>query len=48
VNGVEAKHAKHQPKGTWIYLGQGYREGSYPVDGAFEIDVSSVGTRVRR
>jgi hypothetical protein len=48
VNGVEVKRAKHQPKGTWIYLGQGYREGSYPVDGAFEIDVSSVGTRVRR
>jgi hypothetical protein len=47
LNGAEAKQAKHQPKRTWIYLGQGYREGIYPVDSAFEIDVSSVATRVR-
>ena len=45
LNGGKAKQAEHQPKGTWIYLGQGYREGTYPIDSAFEIDVSSVGTR---
>jgi hypothetical protein len=48
LNGAEAKQATHEPKGTWIYLGQGYREGTYPPDGAFEIDVSSVATRVNR
>lgn len=48
LNGAEAKQATHEPKGTWIYLGQGYREATYPVDSAFEIDVSSVATRVRR
>jgi hypothetical protein len=48
LNGAEPKQARHQPKGTWIYLGQGYREGNYPVDSAFEIDVSSVATRVQR
>jgi hypothetical protein len=47
LNGAEAKQATHQPKGTWIYLGQGYREGSSPVDSAFEVDVSSVATMVR-
>jgi hypothetical protein len=48
LNGAEAKQATHHPKGTWIYLGQGYREGNYPVDSAFEIDVSSVATRVQK
>ena len=28
LNGVEAKQAKHQPKRTWISLGQGYRKGN--------------------
>jgi hypothetical protein len=48
LNGAAAKQAKHQPKGTWIYLGQGYRQGTYPMDSAFEIDVSSVATRVQK
>lgn len=48
LNGAEAKQAKHEPKGTWIYLGQGYREGNYPSDSGFAIDVSSVATMVRR
>jgi hypothetical protein len=48
LNGAPAKEATHQPKGTWVYLGQGYREGTYPVDGAFEIDVSSVSSKVNR
>lgn len=47
LNGAEPKQAKHEPKETWIYLGQGYREGTYSVDSAFEIDVSSVATKVR-
>jgi hypothetical protein len=47
LNGAAAKQATHEPKGTWVYLGQGYREGTYPVDSAFEMDVSSVGTRVQ-
>ena len=48
LNGAAAKQATHQPKGTWIYLGHGYREGTYPADSAFEIDVSSVATRVQK
>ncbi|MCY2973249.1 MAG: hypothetical protein NTW52_01135 [Planctomycetota bacterium] len=48
LNGAAAKQATHQPKGTWIYLGQGYRQGTYPVDSLFEIDVSSVSTNVQR
>ena len=47
LNGAPAVRAVHLPKGTWIYLGQGYREGNYPIDSAFEVDVSSVGTRVQ-
>jgi hypothetical protein len=48
LNGAETKQARHEPKGTWIYLGQGYREGNYPSDSAFAIDVSSVATMVHR
>ncbi|MFN9914079.1 MAG: hypothetical protein ACK53L_15925, partial [Pirellulaceae bacterium] len=48
LNGAAAKQAKHHPRGTWIYLGQGYREGTYPVDSAFEIDVSTVATKVQK
>jgi hypothetical protein len=48
LNGAAAKQATHQPKGTWIYLGQGYREGTYPFDSSFDIDVSSVATKVQR
>ncbi len=48
LNGASSKQSKHEPKGTWIYLGQGYREGNYPVDSAFEIDVASVSTIVRK
>jgi hypothetical protein len=48
LNGASAKQAKHQPKGTWICLGQGYRERTYPTDSIFEVDVSSVDTRVQR
>lgn len=48
LNGAETKQARHQPKGTWIYLGQGYREGTYPVDSAFEVDVATVATRVHQ
>jgi hypothetical protein len=48
LNGGRAQSVRHSPKGTWVYLGQGYREGSYPIDSAFEIDVSSVATRVQR
>jgi hypothetical protein len=47
LNGGRAESVRHSPKGTWVYLGQGYREGSYQVDSAFEIDVSSVATRVQ-
>lgn len=48
LNGAPPKQTRHGPEGTWIYLGQGYREGTYPVDSAFEIDVASVTTMVRR
>jgi hypothetical protein len=47
LNEAAAKQAAHDPKGTWIYLGQGYREGTYPVDSVFEMDVSSVATKVQ-
>jgi hypothetical protein len=47
LNGEKPQGLRHSPKGTWIYLGQGYREGDYPVSNAFEIDVSSVATMVQ-
>jgi hypothetical protein len=48
LNSGRAQSVRHSPKGTWVYLGQGYREGSYPIDSAFEIDVSSVTSMVQK
>ncbi len=37
----------HAPQATWLYLGEGYPSGAPAADAAFDIDVSSVRTRVR-
>jgi hypothetical protein len=38
----------HTPRGTWIYLGQGYQTGTLTPDDRFLIDASSVQSRVTR
>ena len=43
-----AVEVTHTPRGTWIYLGQGYQTGTLPPDDRFLIDVTSVQSRVTR
>ena len=39
--------ALHTPQATWLYLGEGYSSRASDSDASFDIDVSSVRTRVR-
>ena len=36
----------HNPQGTWVYLGQGFRTDTLTPDDEFLIDVESVQSRV--
>lgn len=43
-----AVEVRHCPRGTWIYLGQGYRTGTLTPEDRFVIDAASVRSRVER
>jgi hypothetical protein len=47
VNDGSIGRVDHQPEGTWIYLGQGYRTGRGSVEDTFVVDVGSVESQVR-
>ncbi|MDX9980097.1 MAG: hypothetical protein RBU25_08755, partial [Lentisphaeria bacterium] len=38
----------HQPRGNWVYLGQGYRHGGPEPGSVFAVELGSVRSRVRR
>jgi hypothetical protein len=47
VNGGAFGRVTHEPEGTWVFLGQGYRTGGGSVDDTFLVDVGSVESNVQ-
>ncbi len=48
LNDGDPAVVRHEPQGTWVYFGEGYRTSAGPSDASFEIDVNSIRSRVLR
>ena len=48
LDGQPAVELAHNPKATWIYLGEGYRSSGIGPDAAFTVDATSIRSRVER